>query len=234
MKNLHRTTETTATSFQYHLETALSHGNNPPEFNFYQPLPMPQPSIKDLKKVVDKRVKQIELERQAQLESLLTRTPMHANQDTDLLSPADLTRRRQRTRVRPTCGSSSEEPAPMRRRVKATTESPSEEADLLWAAPANTPVGSRQRLSAFPSLLPQPQEPPPAAPQSSMLILQQPKATVPFYSRHTVIVCKKTLHVYVIVAYNAKHDYYEYIILHIPLSAQLAQSAQILLYNDTA
>jgi hypothetical protein len=232
MHNLHRSTEIAANSFQYHLETALSHGNNPPEFNFYQPLQLPQPSIKDLRKMVDKRVKEIELQRQAQLESLLTRTPMHANQDTDLLSPADLTQRRQRTRVRPTCNSSSEEPTPRRKRVKATSESPSEEADLLWAAPANTPGRSRQRLSAFPSLLPQPQEPPPTAPQSPMPILEQPKATVPFYSRHTVIVCKETLHVYVIVAYSAEHDHYEYISLYQPNWHTVLRSSYTLTLPD--
>jgi hypothetical protein len=124
MKDLHRNTERTANSFQFHLETALSGRNNLPEFNFYQPFCIPQPSIKDLRKVVDKRVKEIELQRKAQLEGLLTRTPMHANQDTNLLSPADLTQRKQRTRVTATCGSSSEEPAPRRRRVKATSEFP--------------------------------------------------------------------------------------------------------------
>ncbi len=100
-------------------------------FNLYIQ-PFPKPPMTNLLRTMERRAKAIE--RQAKRDSLLTCTPMHARQDTGLLSPADLTQRRQGTRVRPTSESGSEEPAPRRKRVKPTCESASE-ADLLWAAP---------------------------------------------------------------------------------------------------
>ena len=73
------------------LESALSQANMPPAFNLYT-AHIPQPSMKDLHRSMEWRVKAIE--RQAQFDSLVTRTSMHARQDTDLLSPTDLTQRR--------------------------------------------------------------------------------------------------------------------------------------------
>ena len=65
-----------------------------------------------------------------------------------------------------------------------------------------------------------------------MPILQQPRATVPFYSRHTVIVCKETLHVYVIVAYSAEHDHYEYISFYQPNWHRVHRSSHTMTLPD--
>jgi hypothetical protein len=198
MKDLHRGMEITAYSFQHHLESAFSQGSNPPEFNLYQPPPMHQPSMNDLRITVNKRVREIERLRKEQLERLLTRTPMHARQDTDLLSPADLTQRRQRTRVRPTSESGSEEPAPRRKRVKPTCDSPSEGADLEWAAPENIPVRSRKRPSCFPPLPP------------------ETAVSDPHYSKFTLMIHKQTLMAYVLLDHIPTKNMYFYMSLYLP------------------
>ena len=79
--------------------------------------------------------------------------------------------------------------------MRPTCESPPEEqAVLLWAEPANTRGRSRQRKACFPTLAP---EAPEAAP-----------ASVPHYSKHTVLIDKDTFMAYLVINYDQASNMY--------------------------